>query len=107
MAEDAFVPSVSADELKAGSTKLVTVAGRSILLARHGDQVYGVSNRCPHMGCSLANGELKGYVVTCPCHGWSFDIRNGQYQKAKTIKLMTYKCKIQDGKIHIKLVDDF
>lgn len=107
MREDDFVPAISEAELKDGSMKLVNVASRSILLARYADQVCGVSNRCPHMGCSLANGILKEYIVTCPCHGWSFDIRTGEYQKAKQIKLMTYECKIQDGKIHVKLPDDF
>lgn len=106
MSKDVFVPAIGEDELKDGLMKLVNVAGRGILLARHGDQVYGVSNRCPHMGCSLANGTLKEYIITCPCHGWSFDIRNGEYQTAKEIKLMTYECKIQDGKIHVRLLDD-
>ena len=106
MTADDFVEAISEGELKDGSMKLVNVAGRGILLARRGDNVYGVSNSCPHMGCSLANGTLKEYVVTCPCHGWSFDIRSGEYQKAKQIKLRTYECKIQDGKIHVKLLDD-
>ncbi len=106
MSDRDFVPVIGESELRGGSMKLVNVAGRSLLLARYGDQVYGVSNRCPHMGCSLANGTLKGYIITCPCHGWSFDIRNGEYQKAKEIKLMTYTCKIQDSKIHVNLPDD-
>jgi 3-phenylpropionate/trans-cinnamate dioxygenase ferredoxin subunit len=107
MREGDFVPAISDAELKDGSMKLVNVAGRGILLARYAGQVYGVSNRCPHMGCSLANGTLKDYIVTCPCHGWSFDVRTGEYQKAKQIKLITYECKIQDGKIYVKLPDDF
>lgn len=106
MSEDAFVSTINENELKDGSMKLVNVAGKDILLARHGNQVYAVSNRCAHMGCSLANGQLKEYIVTCPCHGWSFDVRNGDYQKAKQIKLATYACKIQNGKIHVKLLDD-
>ncbi|MCW4045043.1 MAG: Rieske (2Fe-2S) protein [Candidatus Bathyarchaeota archaeon] len=106
MAEDDFVEAIGEGELKEGSMKLVNVAGRGILLVRHGAEVYGVSNRCPHMGCSLANGKLKEYIVTCPCHGWSFDVRSGEYQKAKQIKLLTYECKIQDGKIYVKIPDD-
>ncbi|MEM3000041.1 MAG: Rieske (2Fe-2S) protein [Candidatus Bathyarchaeia archaeon] len=106
MPEEDFVPVISEGELKEGSMKLVNVVGRSILLARQRGQVYGVSNRCPHMGCSLANGTLKEYIITCPCHGWSFDIRTGEYQKAKQLKLMTYECKIQEGKIYVKLLDE-
>jgi len=106
MSEDSFVPAANENDLKDGSMKLYNVSGRSILLARRGDQVYGVSNRCPHMGCSLSNGRLNEYILTCPCHGWSFDIRNGQYQRSKDITLQTYKCKIQNGKIYISLPDE-
>ena len=102
-----YIPVIKADEIKEDSMKLVTVVGRSVLLVKHGDQVYGISNPCPHMGCSLAGGKLKEYIVTCPCHGWSFDIRNGQYQNNKAIKLMTYECKIEKGEVYRKLFDDF
>jgi nitrite reductase/ring-hydroxylating ferredoxin subunit len=104
--EDNFVPAIEENEIKENSMKLVTVAVHKILLAKYGGQVYGVSNRCPHMGCSLSAGTLKEYIVTCPCHGWSFDTRNGQYQKAKEITLMTYECKTQNGKVLIRMIDD-
>ena len=55
--------------------------GNPILLAKVEGQVFGVSNRCPHMGCQLQGGILSGFVVICPCHGWRFDVRNGQYQE--------------------------
>jgi nitrite reductase/ring-hydroxylating ferredoxin subunit len=57
--EDDFVVALDENELKEDSLKLVKVAGQSILLAKHTGQVFGVSNQCPHMGCSLANGKLN------------------------------------------------
>lgn len=105
MSEDDFVLATEEENIPEDSMKLVNVAGRSILLARHESKVYGVSNRCPHMGCSLSNGKLKDYTVICPCHSWNFDIRNGQYQYNKAIALMTYECKIEDGKIFVKMMD--
>jgi len=106
LTEDNFIVALDENDLKEDSMRLVKVAGQSILLAKHANQVFGVSNQCPHMGCSLANGKLKEYIVTCPCHGWSFDIRNGQYLTANQIKLTCYECKIENGKIHVKILDD-
>jgi nitrite reductase/ring-hydroxylating ferredoxin subunit len=105
MSEDDFVLATDEANVPEDSMRLANVVGRSILLARHSGQVYGLTNRCPHMGCSLSNGKLKGFIVTCPCHSWEFDIRNGQYRFNKAITLMTYECKIQDGKIFVKLMD--
>jgi len=104
--EDDFVVALDENELKEDSMKLVKVAEQSSLLARHAGEVFGVSNQCPHMGCSLVNGKLNEYIVTCPCHGWRFDIRNGQYLTVKHIKLTCYECKIENGKIHVKIPDD-
>lgn len=102
-----YISVIKADEIQEGAMKLVTVVGRSVLLVKHGGQVYGVSNRCPHMGCSLANGKLKETIITCPCHGWSFDVRNGQYLSNKAITLMAYECKIENDEVYVKLFDDF
>jgi nitrite reductase/ring-hydroxylating ferredoxin subunit len=105
MSEDDFVLATEASSIPEDSMKLVSLAGRSILLARHDGQVFGVSNRCPHMGCSLVNGTLREFIIICPCHSWDFDIRNGQYSRNSAVELITYECKIQDGKIFVKLMD--
>ncbi|MCX8150681.1 MAG: Rieske (2Fe-2S) protein [Candidatus Bathyarchaeota archaeon] len=105
MSEDSFILVSNENELKNGSMKLFNVAGKNILLARFNDQIYGISNRCPHMGCSLANGKLNAYIVTCPCHGWSFDVRTGQNQRSKDINIQVYQCKLQDGKIYVNIPD--
>jgi nitrite reductase/ring-hydroxylating ferredoxin subunit len=105
MSEDNFVLATEESDISEDSMKLVNIVGRSILLARHGAQIYGFSNKCPHMGCSLSNGKLKDFTVTCPCHSWEFDIRNGKYRFNNSITLMTYECKIQNEKIFVKMMD--
>ena len=100
-----FVSCAKENEIKDGQMKAVRVKGRAILLVRKGDQVYGLSNSCPHMGCSFERGILREYLVMCPCHGWKFDIRNGQYQENGAITLSTYACKILNGRVYIKIDD--
>ena len=57
MSGDNFVPAIDATELEDGSMKLVNVAGKDILLARIGDQVFGVSNICPCGGVFFQKGK--------------------------------------------------
>ena len=48
------------------------------VLFRTGDEVFGIRNRCPHQLFSLLHeGTLEEYILTCPMHGWKFDIRSG------------------------------
>ena len=106
MGEDDFVALIKESELKEGKMKAVRIKGQSILLVRQGGQIFGLSNQCPHMGCSLEVGILRDYLVMCPCHGWKFDVRNGQYEEIKEIALTTYKCKILNGKVFVEIKRD-
>jgi 3-phenylpropionate/trans-cinnamate dioxygenase ferredoxin subunit len=103
LSKDGFVGSIKESELAEGQMKAVRVKGKPILLARVEGQVYAVSNLCPHAGCELQGGILTGYIVMCPCHGWKFNVRNGQYQENPLTTLTSYPCKIENGKIHVNI----
>ena len=42
--------------------------------------VFALDGICPHQGGPLAQGDVCDGVVTCPWHGWQFDVRTGQHQ---------------------------
>jgi nitrite reductase/ring-hydroxylating ferredoxin subunit len=83
-----------AEEIEAGTCKLVTIRGREIGIFKVGDDFYGLINRCPHQGAPLCRGEIvsrlvaptpgdyrltrPGEMIRCPWHCWEFDIRTGQ-----------------------------
>lgn len=39
--------------------------------------IYALDNFCPHMGGPLGEGDIDDATVTCPWHGWQFDIASG------------------------------
>jgi nitrite reductase/ring-hydroxylating ferredoxin subunit len=104
MGKDGFESSIKVIDLKEGQMKAVRLKGQPILLVRQAGEVYALSNYCLHMGCSFEGGILRDYLVMCPCHGWKFDIRNGQYTENKQTALQTYRSKIEDGKIFVEVV---
>ncbi len=106
MSPDKLVPCIKESDLREGQMKHVQVSGRSILLAKRDGQVFAVSNSCPHMGCSLEKGILRDYFVMCPCHGWKFDIRNGQYEENEAITVTSYPVKILKGKVHVQITNE-
>lgn len=86
--------------------KAVRLKGKPVLLLRVGGEVYGVSNFCPHAGCKLQGGILTGYMLMCPCHGWKFDVRNGEYHEIPQVKLECYRCKVENGRIFVEMVKE-
>jgi nitrite reductase (NADH) small subunit len=56
------------------------VAGeRVVALFNVGGTVYALDGVCPHQGGPLGQGALCGTTVTCPWHGWQFDVRSGAH----------------------------
>jgi nitrite reductase/ring-hydroxylating ferredoxin subunit len=77
--------------------------GVPVLVVKTGGSIYAVSNRCAHMGCTLSRGTLGGFIVECPCHEWTFDIRTGAFITANEIRIPTYECKAEQGKIFVNV----
>ena len=77
--------------------------GLPILLVKNNGNVYAVSNKCAHMGCTLSRGSLWGLTVRCPCHEWSFDLRTGEFVTAGEIRLPVYETKVEADRIYVKI----
>lgn len=74
------------------------INGHEVALFRVGDHFYAVSNVCPHQHSPvIAEGPLEEYVITCPMHGWRYDIRTGRSVSASG-SLRTYELRVvRDG----------
>lgn len=114
----AFEQVASIGDIEPGATKVVTVQGREVVLARVGDGYFAVDNRCPHMGGHLGRGTLEGTVITCPLHGSQFDVTDGRALRwtslggfaAKLARLIrpprsvrTYGVKMEDQRIMVEV----
>jgi nitrite reductase (NADH) small subunit len=57
--------------------RAATVGGRRIAVFRLADGFVALDAACPHAGGPLADGIVADSCVTCPLHGWRFDLRSG------------------------------
>ncbi|MCG6156129.1 Rieske (2Fe-2S) protein [Rubinisphaera margarita] len=101
MAEKTRVCSV--DELTDGAGKEFAVAGRVIAIFRIGDEVHAIDGLCPHAGGPIGTGTLRRGVVTCPWHGWQFDVRTGQHCLSSSIQTTVYDASVENGDVYITL----
>lgn len=90
-------------QLPEDTMKVVFPYGIPVLLVKKFDQVYAISNRCAHMGCTLSRGSLWGLAIKCPCHEWMFDIRTGEFLNVNQVKIPTYESKVEESKIFVKI----
>lgn len=73
-----FVSVGRASELEEGEVRVFDVDGQAIAVANSAGTLYAFDDTCTHAQCSLAEGDLDGTTVICPCHDGEFDITNGE-----------------------------
>ena len=49
-----------------------------VLLALVDGAPFAIEDACNHAGASLAEGELRDGCVSCPMHGYRFEMRSGR-----------------------------
>lgn len=71
-------PVTTVASIPPGSGQAFTVANRRIALFNVDGKLHAMDDICPHAGAPLSEGRLTGCVVSCPWHGWDFDVTNGR-----------------------------
>ena len=87
-----------------GGLVLVKVEGNAICLARHGQQLYAVRNRCPHAGGPLHQGWIdpEGNLV-CPWHRFKFCLDKADTENADGYRLRSFTWRIVKDELQIGL----
>ena len=91
------------DEIPPGEGKSFVVAGKTIAVFNVGGSFHAIDGVCPHKKGPLAEGPLEGRIVTCPWHGWEFDVTSGQLQHDEKIRLACFKLHLEGGDILIEM----
>lgn len=98
-----FVKVAKKAEIPADTGKCVEAKGKEIALFKVAGKVSAISHICPHQGGPLAEGGLDGTVVTCPWHGWSFDVVSGVCTFNPAIQQATFKVKEEGEDILVEV----
>jgi len=98
-----FVAVASAEDVPPGTIAAVRVGDEDIALAHCDGGFYAVQGHCLHLQGPLGEGRLEGCVLTCPWHGWQYDVRTGQNEFDLAIQLRTYDVQVDDGEVRVLL----
>jgi len=88
-----------------GQGKMVTVNGRHVALFRLGDDFYAIDNLCLHKAGPLCEGFIDNDVVTCPWHGWSYEIRTGTLVQDPRVGVSKHDVRVEGELISVRLTD--
>lgn len=99
-----FVTIGKAGEVQPGELKAFPARGTPVAVANVGGTFYAFADTCTHEACSLAEGELEGTTVTCPCHAAQFDVRTGEVLAPPApAPVEPYRLRVEGDELQIEL----
>ena len=86
-------------ELKSGKTAYFDCDGRNLFVYKKGKTVKVYDSRCPHQVTNIPHLALAGTTLTCPKHGWAFDIATGACTANGDRPLNEFPHKVERGRL--------
>lgn len=102
-----FITVAKTQDVPAGTGRTVEVQGVWIALFNVDGSFFAVDNTCPHAGGPIGEGSLSGDVVTCPWHGWQFNVRTGERPGNPNFTVACCPVRVEGEQIQIALPPDF
>ncbi len=92
-------------ELPSNSSKIVNVKNTKVALFNYNGKITALGNACLHKGGPLGVGcvaqKYDGMYVTCPWHGWEYNIETGKAPMGFKDQQAVYEIKIEGDDIFI------
>jgi nitrite reductase (NADH) small subunit len=86
-----------------GSRVVESPNGDIAVFRTAGDQVFALSDRCPHKGGPLSQGLIYGNRVACPLHNWQIELDSGEAQAPDVGCTHRYPARIEGGRVQLAL----
>jgi len=102
MAAAKFVSVARVEDLPAGAITQVEADGEAIALANVDGRFYALQNACLHLEGPLCEGRIeRERYLTCPWHGWKYDVETGKNDFDLAIETRTYEVRVENGEVQV------
>jgi nitrite reductase/ring-hydroxylating ferredoxin subunit/DMSO/TMAO reductase YedYZ heme-binding membrane subunit len=97
-----WVTICNVSEIKEGFARIkILPAGDRVAVFRQDGKLSAISNACAHQNGPLGEGRVIGCLVTCPWHGFQYDVTNGRSPAPFTETIPTYNLKLSGDQVQV------
>lgn len=86
-------------ELPENSQKIIQVGPHKVALFHFNNEISAIANACLHkagpLGLGLVENKYDGMYVTCPWHGWEYNIKTGSAPPGYKDQQAVYEVKVE------------
>lgn len=90
-------------DIPEGSVLSITLAGEKVLLSRNGATVTCFQNACAHLGFPIHDGDVENGIITCPHHGFRYDLSSGECLTAPEVALQSHAVRVIGPRVEVRL----
>ena len=94
-----YIKVCSLAELPNDSQKIVQVGVQKVALFHFNNEITAIANACLHkagpLGLGLVEKKYDGLYVTCPWHGWEYNIKTGSAPPGYKDQQALYEVKVE------------
>ena len=77
--------------------------GHKLLLSRQGESVQCFHNACSHLGVPIDGGDCEAGILTCPYHGFRYELKSGNCLTVPAMPLRSYPVQVRNGQVFVQL----
>ena len=100
-----FVTVARVGDIASGHGRQFTVNDRMIALFNLDGAFHAIDNICLHRGGPLAEGTVARGLVTCPWHGWQYDVTTGTMVQDPRVGVTKHETRVVGDEIQVRLVE--
>ncbi len=93
----------SVSDIPPGTGKELAAGGRIVALYNIGGTFHALDGVCPHAGGPLGKGYVSGEIVTCPWHGWQFNVTTGRHCLNERIQHTMFSVRVDGDAVYVEL----
>jgi len=97
-----FVKAAKKSDVGEGKGMVVNLGDNAVALFNVGGSFHAIDNTCKHAEGPLGEGELDQAQVTCPLHGWQYDVTTGACLTDPSVSQKKYNVKVEGDDILIE-----
>jgi Fe-S cluster biogenesis protein NfuA/nitrite reductase/ring-hydroxylating ferredoxin subunit len=90
-------------EIPEGSVRSTIIGGEKVLLSRNGASVTCFQNACAHLGFPIHDGEIENGIITCPHHGFRYDLSSGECLTAPEVQLQSHAVRVIGPRVEVRI----
>jgi len=98
-----MIQAAKASEVPNFGKKVISVSGQEILFINIKGSFFAVENECPHQGSPLDAAIVKDGYISCPRHGYRFNLADGSCSEHPDFKLKMYPVEVRGDDILVDL----